>query len=152
MKNTITSALRMHLRYLAVVAGLLLTANQLKAEEAVKYFEDKYEQKITGVKPFGEYSDPDQYYSTIAKQLGIPKLAYKKVEERYGWKQDGTAVYQAIVKRHSPTKRWQVLVLRIPFDKESKQPDVQNLDQRMVQLDDDGKAFFPDDLEGKKGK
>ncbi|HOC01403.1 MAG TPA: hypothetical protein PKM43_21970, partial [Verrucomicrobiota bacterium] len=34
-------------------------------EEDVAFFEQKYQKKITGVKPKGEYSDPDQFYSAI---------------------------------------------------------------------------------------
>jgi hypothetical protein len=36
-------------------------------EEDIAYFEKKYRKKITGVKPIGEYADPDQFYSAIAK-------------------------------------------------------------------------------------
>ena len=52
------------------------------------FFERKYQKKITGVKPKGEYSDPDQFYSAIAMQLGIPEIALRAAAEKYGWKKD----------------------------------------------------------------
>ncbi len=32
----------------------------------------------------GDYPDPDQYYTAVARQPGIPKLAYDAVQEKYG--------------------------------------------------------------------
>ena len=39
-------------------------------------------------KPIDEYQDPDTFYSEIAKQVGIPKIVYEVVEEKFGWKND----------------------------------------------------------------
>ena len=44
--------------------------------------------KIPGVKPKAEYSDPDQFYSAIAVQLGIPEIAWKAAAGSSGWKKD----------------------------------------------------------------
>ena len=38
------------------------------------------------MKPIGEYSDPDQFFAAIARQVGIPKLAFEVVEKKFGWK------------------------------------------------------------------
>ena len=38
------------------------------------------------MKPIGEYSYPDQFFAAIARQVGIPKLAFEVVEKKFGWK------------------------------------------------------------------
>ena len=50
----------------------------------VEFFEKLYKTKITGVKLLEEYPDPDQFYSAIAKQVGIPQIACKAVEKSLG--------------------------------------------------------------------
>ena len=47
----------------------------------VQFYEILYKTKINGVKPIGEYSDPDQFFAAIARQVGIPKLAFEAVEK-----------------------------------------------------------------------
>ena len=47
----------------------------------VQFYEKLYKTKINGVKPIGEYSDPDQFFAAIARQVGIPKLAFEAVEK-----------------------------------------------------------------------
>ena len=42
----------------------------VQVDEDVAFFEKKYQKKITGVKPKGEYSDPDQFYSAIGEAVG----------------------------------------------------------------------------------
>ena len=54
----------------------------------VEFFEKLYKTKIVGVKLLEEYPDPDQFYSAIAKQVGIPKIALDAVDNQFGWKQD----------------------------------------------------------------
>ena len=56
--------------------------------EDVAFFEKKYRTKITGVKPKGEYADPDEFYSAIGQQLGIPEIAWNAAAEKFGWKKD----------------------------------------------------------------
>jgi hypothetical protein len=40
----------------------------------VAFFERKHQKKITGVKPKGEYSDPDQFYSAMKSYTGGMQL------------------------------------------------------------------------------
>ena len=54
----------------------------------VEFFEKLYDTTITGIKPIGEYDDPDTFYSEIAKQVGIPEIVYEAVEKKFGWKND----------------------------------------------------------------
>ncbi|MDP6858353.1 MAG: hypothetical protein QF426_00905, partial [Verrucomicrobiales bacterium] len=42
----------------------------------VQFYEKHYNVQIKGVKPIEEYSDPDQYFTAIARQVGIPQLAF----------------------------------------------------------------------------
>lgn len=115
-------------------------------EEDVAFFEKKYQKKITGVKPIGEYSDPDQFYSAIAAQLGIPEVAWKAAAEKFGWKKDDGKVTKAMVKG-GPTAgggqgTWDVMIIRFAVNPETKKPDPNSIETRMVQIDYDGGVKF----------
>src|SRR5512135_3231988 len=69
-------------------AGTPVETQKPIPEEDVAFFEKKYQKKITGVKPKGEYADPDQFYSAIAVQLGIPEIAWEAAAKKFGWKKD----------------------------------------------------------------
>jgi hypothetical protein len=137
-----------------------LTPEQVKklvhaapVEEDVAFFEKKYQRKITGVKPKGEYPDPDQFYSAIGRQLGIPELAWKAAAEKYGWKKDDGKTTLTILKG-GPTSAggegcWDVLFIRCKSNPQTKKPDPATMEQVMVQVDYDGnsKVMWPIDGE-----
>ena len=116
-------------------------------EEDVAFFEKKYQKKITGVKSKDEYSDPDQFYSAIGKQLGIPEIAWKAAAEKFGWKKDDGRQTFTILKG-GPTAggrqgSWDVLFIRSMINPETKRPDPASVEQVMVQIDYDGNITFP---------
>jgi hypothetical protein len=121
---------------------------KLIPEEDVAFFEKKYQKKITGVKPKSEYSDPDQFYSAIAVQLGIPEIAWEAAAAKFGWKKDDGKLTKAIVKG-GPTAgggqgTWDVMFFRFVVNPETKKPDPASMEQMMVQLDYDGNVKFPE--------
>jgi hypothetical protein len=125
------------------------TANQAApVEEDVAFFEKKYQKKITGVKPKGEYPDPDQFYSAIGKQLGIPEIAWQAAAEKFGWKKDdGKHTFTML--KGGPTAgggqgTWDVMFMRYTVNPETKKPDPASMQQVMVQLDYDGNVKFPE--------
>jgi hypothetical protein len=116
-------------------------------EEDVAFFEKKYQKKITGVKSKDEYSDPDQFYSAIGKQLGIPEIAWQAAAEKFGWKKDDGRQTFTILKG-GPTAggrqgSWDVLFIRSMINPETKRPDPASVEQVMVQIDYDGNITFP---------
>ena len=72
----------------------------------VQFYEKLYKTKINGVKPIGEYSDPDQFFTAIARQVGIPKLAFEAVEKKFGWKASEDVFLNAVVKGSSVQDEW----------------------------------------------
>ena len=72
-----------------------------------------YKTKITGVKLLEEYLI-DQFYSAIAKQVGIPQIACKAVEEKFGWKNDGKSFLSLMIKEGGNSDGWGVMVTKIP--------------------------------------
>ena len=72
----------------------------------VEFFEKLYKTKIVGVKLLEEYPDPDQFYSAIAKQVGIPKIALDAVDNQFGWKQDDENFLAVIVKGGGNSDDW----------------------------------------------
>jgi len=121
---------------------------KLIQEEDVAFFEKKYQKKITGVKPKSEYSDPDQFYSAIGQQLGIPEIAWNAAAEKFGWKKDdGKQTFTML--KGGPTAgggqgTWDVMFIRSTIDPETKKPAPATMEQVMVQLDYDGKIKFPE--------
>lgn len=117
-------------------------------EEDVAFFEKKYQKKITGVKPKGEYADPDQFYSAIGKQLGIPEIAWNAAAEKFGWKKDdGRNTFTML--KGGPTAgggqgAWDVMFIRSAINPETKKPDPATMEQVMVQIDYDGNITFPE--------
>jgi len=117
-------------------------------EEDVAFFEQKYQTKITGVKPKSEYADPDQFYSAIAVQLGIPEIAWEAAASKFGWKKDDGKVTKSMVKG-GPTAAggqgtWDVMFIRFAVNPETKKPDPATMESKMVQLDYDGNIRFPE--------
>jgi hypothetical protein len=80
----------------------------------VEFFEKLYGTKITGIKPLGEYDDPDTFYSEIAKQVGIPGIVYEAVEKKFGWKNDDKNFLALMIKGGGNSDDWGVMVTRIP--------------------------------------
>ena len=80
----------------------------------VEFFEKLYKTKITGIKLYEEYPDPDQFYSAIAKQVGIPEIVYKLVEEKFGWKNDDESFLLLMIKGGGDSGAWGVIVTKVP--------------------------------------
>lgn len=122
-------------------------SQKLIPEEDVAFFEKKYQKKITGVKPKGEYADPDQFYTAIAEQLGIPEIAWNAAAEKFGWKRDdGKHTFTML--KGGPTAgggqgTWDVMFIRSKINPETKKPEPAAMEQVMVQIDYDGSITFP---------
>ena len=114
----------------------------------VEFFEKLYKTKIEGVKPLEEYDDPDSFYAAIAKQVGIPKRAFKAVE-KYGWKQSNEFFLSAMVKGGWDSDNWGVMVTKFPAalkeakSKEEKMKLLEGMEMRMVVIGYDGTVSFP---------
>jgi hypothetical protein len=131
------------------------TGNQAApVDEDVAFFEKKYQKKITGVKPKGEYSDPDQFYSAIGEQLGIPEIAWQAAAEKFGWKKDdGKHTFTTL--KGGPTAgggqgTWDVMFMRYTINPETQKPDPATMEQVIVQLDYDGNVNFPEIPKGNR--
>ena len=124
----------------------------------VQFFEKIYKTKIEGVKPIQEYADPDQFYTAIARQVGIPQLAFKAVEEKFGWKQSEEFHLNAMIKGSSIEDDWGVMVVRfskkvaeqIRNDKAAGKPISKEIaksamEMKFVVIDYDGKISFPEE-------
>ena len=127
---------------------------KLIPEEDVAFFEEKYQKKITGVKPKAEYAHPDQFYSAIAVQLGIPEIAWEAAAKKFGWKKDDGKVTKTMVKG-GPTAgggqgTWDVMFFRFAVNPETKKPDPATMESKMVQLDYDGNVKFPEIPKGNR--
>ena len=129
----------------------------------VEFFEKLYDTTITGIKPIGEYDDPDTFYSEIAKQVGIPEIVYKAVEKKFGWKNDDKSFLALMIKGGGNSDDWGVMVTRIPnsikgfkeeimstkSEAEKKEIKTRMLDvlkdmeMKMVVIGYDGKVSFP---------
>jgi len=129
----------------------------------VEFFEKLYDTTITGIKPIGEYDDPDTFYSEIAKQVGIPEIVYEAVKKKFGWKNDETSFLALMIKGGGNSDDWGVMVTRIPnsikgFKEEimstrseaekkeikTKMLDVlKDMEMKMVVIGYDGKVSFP---------
>ena len=129
----------------------------------VEFFEKLYDTTITGIKPIGEYDDPDTFYSEIAKQVGIPEIVYEAVEKKFGWKNDDKSFLALMIKGGGNSDDWGVMVTRIPnsikgfkeeimstkSEAEKKEIKTRMLDvlkdmeMKMVVIGYDGKVSFP---------
>ena len=110
-------------------------------EEDIAFFEKKYDTKLTGVKPKGEYADPDQFYSAIGQQLGIPEIAWKAVAKEHGWKTNDRSIVTLL--RGGPVAgaaqgSWDVLFMLSKVDPATKKPDPASTRHVLVQMDYDG--------------
>ena len=129
----------------------------------VEFFEKLYDIKIKGVKPIDEYQDPDTFYSEIAKQVGIPKIVYEVVEEKFGWKNDEESFLLLMIKGGGNNNAWGVMVTKVPTVIKNLQGNIKNaktaeekkkfisergdllreMEMRMVVVGYDGKISFP---------
>ena len=151
---------------LSLFALLLLCSFSFGKEDdrtKVEFFEKLYKTKITGVKLLEEYPDPDQFYSAIAKQVGIPQIAYKAVEEKFGWKNDDDNFLLLMIKGGANNDAWGVMVIKVPSalktlndniedakTKEEKKKFIseriellKEMEMKMVVVGYDGKVSFP---------
>ena len=138
---------------LSLFALLLLCTFSFGKEEdrkKVEFFEKLYKTKIVGVKLLEDYPDPDQFYSAIAKQVGIPKVALDAVEKTFGWKQDDENFLAVIVKGGGNSDDWGVMVTKFPTglktakSKEEKMKLLKKMEMKMVVIGYDGKISFPE--------
>tara|TARA_B110000438_G_scaffold29444_1_gene28555 strand:- start:280 stop:744 length:465 start_codon:yes stop_codon:yes gene_type:complete len=138
---------------LSLFALLLLCTFSFGKEEdrkKVEFFEKLYKTKIVGVKLLEDYPDPDQFYSAIAKQVGIPKVALDAVEKTFGWKQDDENFLAVIVKGGGNSDDWGVMVTKFPTalktakNKEEKMKLLKKMEMKMVLIGYDGKISFPE--------
>ena len=129
----------------------------------VEFFEKLYGSKIKGVKPLGEYGDPDTFYSEIAKQVGIPEMVYEAVEKELGWKNDDENFLALMIKGGWDSDYWGVMVTKIPSAIKNLQDNIKNakseeekkkfiservdllkqMEMQMVIVGYDGKISFP---------
>jgi len=141
-------------RIISIWTSLLLAQFSCADEAArdrtkVEFFEKLYKIKIEGVKPFEEYPDPDQFYSAIARQVGIPKKAFDAVEKKFGWKQNDEFFLAAMVKGGGVADDWGVMVTRFPTGLktaksiEEKKKLLEAMEMKMVVINYDGTISFP---------
>ena len=143
---------------LSLFALLLLCSFSFGKEDdrtKVEFFEKLYKTKIVGVKLLEEYPDPDQFYSAIAKQVGIPEITYKAVEGKYGWKNDEKNFLALMIKGGGSSDDWGVMVTKFPMglktakNKEEKMKLLKKMEMKMVVIGYDGKISFPEEKKGK---
>lgn len=142
---------------LSLFALLLLCSFSFGKEDdrtKVEFFEKLYKTKIVGVKLLEEYPDPDQFYSAIAKQVGIPEMTYKAVKEKYGWKNDEKNFLALMIKGGGNSDDWGVMVTKFPMglktakNKEEKMKLLKKMEMKMVLIGYDGKISFPEEKKG----
>ena len=100
--------------FLFALLGFSESLKPAEDRRKVEFFEKLYGTKITGIKPYGEYDDPDTFYSEIAKQVGIPEIVYEAVEKKFGWKNDDENFLMLMIKGGGNNDAWGVMVTRIP--------------------------------------
>ena len=145
---------------------LLGFSESLKSSEdrkKVEFFEKLYDTKIKGIKPLGEYDDPDTFYSEIAKQVGIPEIVYEAVENELGWKNDEENFLMLMIKGGGDNGAWGVLVTKVPSALNALNGDIEDaktkeekkkfiseriellkkMEMQMVVVGYDGKISFP---------
>jgi len=145
---------------------LLGFSESLKPSEdrkKVEFFEKLYGTKINGIKPYGEYDDPDTFYSEIAKQVGIPEIVYEAVEKELGWKNDDENFLALMIKGGWDSDYWGVKVNKIPSAMKELKGNIKNakseeekkkfiseriellkkMEMQMVVVGYDGKISFP---------
>ena len=154
------------LLFLPILFTEICFSKDLKPSEdrrKVEFFEKLYDIKIKGVKPIDEYQDPDTFYSEIAKQVGIPKIVYEVVEEKFGWKNDEESFLLLMIKGGGNNNAWGVMVTKVPTVIKNLQGNIKNaktaeekkkfisergdllreMEMRMVVVGYDGKISFP---------
>jgi len=139
----------------SLFAGFLLAqfshGNEAASDrKKVEFFEKLYKIEIVGVKPLEEYDDPDKFYSAIAKQVEIPKMAFDAVEKKFGWKQNDKYFHYAIVKGGWDADDLGVMVTRFPTalktakTKEEKMKLLKGMQMKIVAIGYDGTVTFPE--------
>ncbi len=131
-------------KILPLVILVALALAGISQAENLEFFEKKYKTKITGVKPIEAYSDPDSYYTAIARKLGIFQLAYDAVFKKCGWKKGDNKTHSAKLTRAEGTGQWEIMVVQFSNDPKTKKPDMSRLEMKLVFIDDDGKVSFPE--------
>ena len=154
------------LLFLPILFTEICFSKDLKPSEdrrKVEFFEKLYDIKIKGVKPIDEYQDPDTFYSEIAKQVGIPKIVYEVVEEKFGWKNDEESFLLLMIKGGGNNNAWGVMVTKVQTVIKNLQGNIKNaktaeekkkfisergdllreMEMRMVVVGYDGKISFP---------
>jgi hypothetical protein len=118
----------------------------------IEFFEKLYGVDIKGVKRLEEYGDPDTFYSEIAKQVGIPEIAYAAVNKKYGWDKDDDEYFlAAMVKGGWDSPDWGVMVSRVPAaiktapTKEERIKLLKQMELKMVVIGYDGTVSFPEE-------
>ena len=132
-----------------LLAQVSYTDDASSERKKVEFFEKLYKTKIVGVKLLEDYPDPDQFYSAIAKQVGIPKIAFDAVEKKFGWKHNEKYFLYAMVKGGWGADDWGVMVTRFPMglktakSKEETMKLLKEMEMRMVVIGYDGTVTFP---------
>ena len=124
---------------------LLGFSESLKPSEdrkKVEFFEKLYDTKIKGIKPLGEYDDPDTFYSEIAKQVGIPEIVYESVEKELGWKNDDENFLALMIKGGWDSDHWGVMVTKIPSSMKKLKGSIKN-----AKTEEEKKKFISERIE-----
>ena len=138
--------------FLFALLGFSESLKPAEDRRKVEFFEKLYGTKITGIKPYGEYDDPDTFYSEIAKQVGIPEIVYEAVEKKFGWKNDETSFLALMIKGGGNSDDWGIMVTKFPValkdakdkSKEEKMKLLKDMEMKMVVVGFDGKVSFPE--------
>jgi len=145
------------------LCGFSESSNPSEDRRKIEFFEKLYGKKIMGVKPLGEYDDPDTFYSEIAKQVGIPEIVYEAVEKKLGWKNDEENFLMLMIKGGGDNGAWGVLVTKVPSALNALNGDIEDaktkeekkkfiseriellkkMEMQMVVVAYDGKISFP---------
>lgn len=123
-------------------AGFSESLDPSEDRRKVEFFEKLYNTKVSGVKPFGEYRDPDTFYSEIAKQVGIPELVYEAVEKKFGWKNDEENFLLLVIKGGGNEDAWGVMVTKVPSAMKNLKGSIKN-----AKTEEEKKKFISERIE-----
>ncbi|GHB93775.1 hypothetical protein [Cerasicoccus arenae] len=127
----------MKILLLAFISVLPLVSSGL---EELEYFQEKHDKSFEGINPLDTYKDPDQFYTAIAKNLGVHTIAFDAVRNEYGWEKKENEIFQAIVRRS--TGLWVIMVYRLEFSPETKKTKMESMVTRWVKIDDELKVIY----------
>lgn len=117
----------------------LVSASPARAED-VEYFESTYQIKLKGIREIKDYSDPDEFYSEIGRQLGIHTLAGEIVQKKEGWSAKNSPIMNATIKRGDDL--WVVLIFRVARLTAEKKPDMESLEMRYLTINDKKELIY----------